>query len=167
MLPFGLGLHHKVMGYPTPKNHKVPVATEEMTSKVESSLSALDAYQLTPHVVICRFRLLLDPDFRLYQDQRPVLPSPYILRPRTQNALQCSDSVDRCHRGTLGYSVSDADWPTMRYPLLGALDRQGRLCTILPYILPLSGRLCYLRLPIGPLDNLPAYSSGETLCSVE
>lgn len=29
-----IGLHHKVMGYPTPKNHKVPVATEEMTSKL-------------------------------------------------------------------------------------------------------------------------------------
>ncbi|MCJ1262144.1 hypothetical protein MMC22_002014 [Lobaria immixta] len=29
-----IGLHNKVMGYPTPKDHKVPIATAEMTSKL-------------------------------------------------------------------------------------------------------------------------------------
>ena len=32
------------MGYPTPKDHKVPIATAEMTSKAGRLLSALDAY---------------------------------------------------------------------------------------------------------------------------
>ena len=98
----------------------------------------------------------------MYQDQCSVILSAHLLYSKPPDPLRSPYTDHNCYRRSLDRGLGYPYRPSMRHPLLSALDELSRLCRILPQnIVGILAWFSGVRFSFRYMDTFPATASSE------